>query len=134
LAPLKPEKVTVPEEVMPVAAATAPEELTWNWEEEPTEKIDEGLVVPIPMKPPFLMVMAAALFGAKIRSPVEELPNCKGFILVAPMVLVVPAAEPKDKVPAMEAIGVAVLTFKTANLALVVALPPMKKSTVLLLG
>jgi hypothetical protein len=80
------------------------------------------------------MIIAAALFGAKIRSPVEALPNCKGFILVAPMVLVVPAAEPKDKVPAIEAIGVVVLTLSMANLALVVAFPPMKKSTVLLLG
>jgi hypothetical protein len=126
--------VIVPEEDIPVAAAIAPEELTWNWEEEPTEKMDEGLVVPIPMKPPFLMVMAAELFGAKIRSPVEALPNCRAFMAVAPMVLVVPAGEPRDKVPAMEAIGLAVLTLRIANLADVVACPPMKKSTVELLG
>jgi hypothetical protein len=134
LAPVKPEKVIVPEELIPVAAATAPEELTWNWEEEPTEKTDEGVVVPIPILPPFLMIMATVLFGAKIRSPVELFPSCKGFMAVAPIDLVVPGAEPKDRVPAMEAMGLTVLTLSTANLAEVVALPPMKKSTVLLLG
>jgi hypothetical protein len=134
LAPAKPEKVIVPEELIPVAAAIAPEELTWNWELEPTAKIDEGVVVPIPIFPPFLMIMAAALLGAKIRSPVEALPNCKGFMAVEPMVLVVPVAEPNDRVPAMEAIGLAVATLRIANLALVVACPPMKKSTVELLG
>jgi hypothetical protein len=48
---LRPEKVIVPEEVIPVAAATAPEELTWNWEEDPTAKMDKGVVVPIPTLP-----------------------------------------------------------------------------------
>jgi len=42
-------------------------------------KTSKGLVVPIPEYPPFLIIMAAALLGAKIRSPVEALPSCKGF-------------------------------------------------------
>jgi hypothetical protein len=134
LAPAKPEKAIVPEELIPVAAATAPDELTWKGEPEPTDNKDEGVIVPIPILPPFLMVMATALFGANIRSPVEAFPNCKAFIAVAPIDLAVPGAEPKDKVPAMEAIGLKVLTLRTANLAEVVACPPMKKSTVELLG
>jgi hypothetical protein len=134
LAPAKPVKATVPEELIPVAAAITPEELTWNWEEEPTEKIDRGVVVPIPIEPPFLMIMATVLFGAKIRSPVEAFPSWRGFIAVAPIDLVVPVAEPKDRVPAMEAIGLTVATLRIANLAEVVACPPMKKSTVELLG
>jgi len=43
----KPEKVTVPEEVMPVAAATAPEELTWKKNGSDREAA-VGLVTPIP--------------------------------------------------------------------------------------
>ena len=53
-----PEKVMVPDEVTPVAAAMAPLELTWNWEEEPTEKMDEGVAVPIPTLPLLRIVKA----------------------------------------------------------------------------
>lgn len=113
---------------------TDPEELTWNCELVPTENKAKGLTVPIPTLPPFLIVMAAELLGAKIKSPVEALPNCNGFMAVAPMVLVVPAALPREKVPAMEATGIPLLIFKTANLAEVVACPPIRKSTVELSG
>ena len=78
--------------------------------------------------------MAVALLGAKIRSPVEALPNCKGFMAVAPMVLVVPAGLPKEKLPAMEATGVPELIPVIANLAEVVETPPIKKSMVELPG
>jgi hypothetical protein len=79
------------------------------------------------------MVMATTLFGANIRSPVEAFPSCKAFIAVAPIDLAVPGAEPKDKVPAMEAIGVAVATLRTANFADEVDVPPIAKSKVVLL-
>lgn len=45
---VSPEKVIVPEDVIPVAAAIAPDELTWNCEEDPAERRDEGVVVPMP--------------------------------------------------------------------------------------
>ena len=48
---VKPEKVMVPEEVMPVAAATAPEEFTWKRSPEPTVNIEAGVVSPIPTLP-----------------------------------------------------------------------------------
>jgi len=48
LAPAKPEKAIVPEELIPVAAATAPDELTWKGEPVPTERAAAGLVTPIP--------------------------------------------------------------------------------------
>ncbi len=48
---VKEEKVIVPEEVIPVAEAMAPEELTWNWEEEPTERRLKGSEVPMPTLP-----------------------------------------------------------------------------------
>jgi hypothetical protein len=47
----RPEKATVPEEVIPVAAAIAPELLTWNWDDEPTESRAEGDEFPIPTFP-----------------------------------------------------------------------------------
>jgi hypothetical protein len=71
LAPVKPEKVIVPEELIPVAAATAPEELTWNWEEEPTAKMDEGLVLPIPTFPLFARYRTE--LAAKPASPPADL-------------------------------------------------------------
>ena len=37
-----------PEPELTPTAVTAPEELTWNWEVEPTESKAEGLVVPTP--------------------------------------------------------------------------------------
>jgi len=49
------------------------------------------------------------------------------------MVLVVPAGLPKEKLPAMEATGVPELIPVIANLAEVVELPPIRKSTELLL-
>ena len=67
-------------------------------------------------------------------SPVLPSPNCRGFLAVAPMVLVVPAAEPKTRLPETEAVGVPVATLRTANLAAAVDCPPTKKSTVALLG
>jgi hypothetical protein len=130
-----PEKVIFPEEDIPVAVVIAPEELIWNPFDVPTENKDAGDAFPIPTYPlTFLMVMATALAGAKIRSPVEALPICRAFMAVAPMALVVPAGEPSESVPAMEAIGLAVATPRTANLAEVVAVDPTKMSIVELLG
>jgi hypothetical protein len=54
---LNPENVMVPELVIPVAAAIAPEELTWNCEEDPTEKRDVGEAVAIPTFP-FMKIAA----------------------------------------------------------------------------
>ena len=48
---VSPEKVMVPEEVIPVAAVMAPVELTRNWEVAPTESMAAGLVVPMPRLP-----------------------------------------------------------------------------------
>jgi hypothetical protein len=89
---LRPEKVIVPEELIPVAAATAPEELTWNWELEPTEKIDEGLVLPIPTFPLFprykieLAAKPVSPLGDlwKLRDPLSRILNV--WAVVAPLI------------------------------------------------
>jgi hypothetical protein len=47
----KPENVMAPLEVIPVAVVIAPVELTWNWDEEPTDKSEAGLVAPMPIFP-----------------------------------------------------------------------------------
>jgi hypothetical protein len=48
---VKADNVIVPEEVRPVAAAMAPEELTWNKSPEPTVNAAAGEVSPMPTLP-----------------------------------------------------------------------------------
>ena len=69
------EKVMVPLEVMPVAAAIAPELLTWN--PDPTEKRDVGLVFPMPTLPLVRAVNATVPFGARTMLPVLAAPRVK---------------------------------------------------------
>ena len=64
----------VPEEVIPVAAAIAPELFTWN--PDPTEKREVGLVFPIPTLPLVSAVNAAVPFGERTTLPVFVSPSC----------------------------------------------------------
>jgi len=109
----KPENVIVPLEVRPVAAATAPDELTWNCELDPTEKRLVGVEFPTPTFPPFG-------FKAKDRFKLVE-------IIPSPVKLKALPAE----LPEIEAVGeLAPVTFKKANLAEVEDCPPTKRSSV----
>ena len=83
---------------------TAPLELTWNCEVEPTENKDEGLVVPIPTFPllsnrviPFVQAFAPDLY-CKFKAPVAG--------------LMIPLAPPRVRVAEVEALPVGAPMFK----------------------
>jgi hypothetical protein len=48
---VNPENVIVPLDVIPVAAAIAPDELTWNRSPDPTDRSAAGVSSPIPTLP-----------------------------------------------------------------------------------
>ena len=81
---LKEERVIEPELVIPVAAEMAPAELTWNWEEEPTERREEGVVVPIPTLP-FAITLSAfdPTFKSDEKRFVDEAIVENRFVVVA---------------------------------------------------
>ena len=54
---VNPENVIVPDEVMPVAAAIAPDELTWNKSPEPTVNKEAGDGSPIPTFPVLVLIV-----------------------------------------------------------------------------
>src|SRR3990172_12105773 len=99
----KSEKVIDPEEVIPVAAAIAPVESTWNWEVEPTDSKAEGAVVPIPTFP--------ALVMTNLGAPDLEAVN------KSPIPLLSTSMAAKEVWPEMEATGVVPLNPRTPNVA-----------------
>ena len=122
------EKVMVPLEVMPVAAAMLPAELTWNWELAPTENKDAGAVVPMPTFPP-TAVRAVTPAETSETLPVLAVPSVSDCPLVVP---IVPFASNESALPLeraeMDAVGVPLALLTKANFALVVELPPSKRS------
>ena len=127
------ERVMVPEEEIPVAAAIDPEALTWKGEPEPTEKREEGEVVPIPTNPLERAVRAGEPLGERVMLPVPSVPSCRVWALEVPRV---PAAvrEVAPVVPEREAVGVPELTLITAKAAEEVLVPPIRKSWVVFLS
>ena len=67
------EKVMFPEEVMPVAAVTAPVEFIWNWLLMPTLNRAEGEVVPIPVLPELSTNRASVVPVATLNKEVAVL-------------------------------------------------------------
>lgn len=66
--------MTVPEDVMPVAAAIAPEELTWKRSPDPTVKSADGSVSPIPMFPLARIVILVTLLVSTPRLKLSLVP------------------------------------------------------------
>lgn len=75
-----------PEEEIPVAAATAPEELTWNASPLPTVNSDVGVVSPIPTLP---------VARIRMRS-VPLVSNAKALASLVPSVASEPKALPSN--------------------------------------
>ena len=67
-----PLKVIVPEEVIPVAAAIAPELFTWNWLVEPTDRREVGLVVPTPRLPAMYVSPSCSTVNLSVSEEPEE--------------------------------------------------------------
>ena len=92
-----------------------------------TSSLYPGVVVPIPTFP----VPLGLIKTLPVELYVDELPKTKSALFV---VEILPL--PSTKVdtfavdPEIDAVGVPELIFKTLNLALVVAVPPTKRSTV----
>ena len=89
-----------------------------------------GPVVPIPTFPvPFGLrrILPVVLY-------VAELPRVKSFRFVLDMLPLPSMKVAAGEVPEIEAVGVPVSTFLNANLALVVAVPPIKTSAIWLFG